>query len=131
MQRYPEVLDYFYAMVAWTVRGGSTPSGAGAPMASPGCESHTDGYFAMESRATPTPHSHGTSMDSKQPPVRPFYARNNSYESIYSASSSGYASGSGSLSPLPSSASGVEARQQLPPASYFHSYAYSRPGFRP
>ena len=135
MQRYPEVLDYFYGMVAWTVRGDSISSGVGAPMVSPRSESHADGYFAMGSRAMPTPHSHGPlppSMDAKRPPARPFYGRNNSYGSIYSASSSGYASGSGSLSPLSSSASGtVESRQQLPPTPHFQSYVYSRPGFRP
>ena len=136
MQRYPEVLDYFYAMVAWTVRGDYISSGSGIPVASPRCESHGDGYFAMGSRTIPTPHGHGhlpPSMDSKQPPTRPFYGRNNSYGSIYSTSSSGYASasGSGSLSPLSSSVSGVENRQQFPPAPHFQSYAYGRPGFRP
>ncbi|KAF8456639.1 hypothetical protein BGX38DRAFT_1266385 [Terfezia claveryi] len=134
VQRYPEVLDYFYAMVAWTVRADSISSSTGVPMVSPSCESHADGYFTMRSRPMSNPHSQGPlppSMDSKQQPARPFYCRNNSYGSIYSASSSGYASGSGSLPPLSSSASGVEARQQLPPAPNFQSYAYGRPVFRP
>lgn len=132
VQRYPEVLDYFYAMVAWTVRGDYISSGV--PVVSPGCESHTDGYFAMGSRTIPTSHSHGPlspALDAKQPPTRPLYGRNNSYGSVYSASSSGYASGSGPLSPLSSSASGVESRQQLPPVPPFQNYPYGRPGFRP
>ncbi|KAF8421481.1 hypothetical protein EV426DRAFT_609384 [Tirmania nivea] len=134
VQRYPEVLDYFYAMVAWTVRGDYISSGTGVPMVPPRCENHADGYFTMGSRTMPIPHSHAPlspSMDAKQPPARPYYGRSNSYGSVYSANSSGYASGSGSLSPLSSSASGVEVRQQLLPAPHFQSYAYGRPGFRP
>ena len=137
MQRYPEVLDYYYALVGWTVRGDYTPGGAGAPMVSPRCDAHGEGYFTVGSRSMHIPHNHGPlppptgGLDAKQPPGGPFYGRNNSYGSLYSTSSSGYASGSGSLSPLSSSPSTVEASQQLPPAPHFQTYAYGRPGFRP
>lgn len=101
VQRYPEVLDYFYSMVAWTVRGDCSPGQRG-PTVSPRSDMpNADSYFRGNVGSRGMPHGPfpspvGTGPFDFKPATRPFYGRNNSLGGSVYSESSGYASGSGS-----------------------------------
>lgn len=123
VQRYPEVLDYFYSMVAWTVRADCTQSTRGLTL-SPRVEKRNGEDYcprigdsrSMHMPPGPVPIGGG-------PPQRPFYARNNSYGGSIYSETSGYAS---------ASTTGSSSTNCSPHPHSFPAYVYGCPPvFRP